>query len=256
MTCPAISLSLSVVSHGQAGLVGDLLNDLQQYAVNVCLEVLLTVNVPEALPDSLAHLPFAVKVIHNLSPLGFGENHNRAFRLARGDFFCVINPDIRISSTVFPALLNVLKDAGVGIVAPLVVNNMGKIEDSARFFPSPLKIICKALGRCRGRDYVIGDACIFPDWVGGMFMLFRCEIYRQTGGFNQKFFLYYEDVDLCARVWLQGLKVVLVPQVSVTHDARRSSHAKIRYLLLHIRSMVQFFISPTYWRVLYLRRAG
>lgn len=247
-------LSLSVVSHGQAELVEALLNDLRQYAGNVAIEVLLTVNVPEVLPASLSDLPFSLKTIFNSSPLGFGENHNRAFSQAQGVFFGVINPDIRLNSAVFPVLLEALQDAGVGVVAPLVVNNQGDIEDSARVFPSPLKILCKALGRCRGRDYEIKDACILPDWVGGMFMLFRSEVYRQTGGFNEKFFLYYEDVDLCARLWLQGLNVMLVPQVRVTHDARRSSHKRLRYLRLHLGSMAKFFISPTYWRALYLRR--
>lgn len=250
------TLSLSVVSHGQAALVCALLNDLQACAGGSGLEVLLTVNVPEELPESLRRLPFSVRIIHNPIPLGFGENHNRAFRMAEGDFFCIVNPDIRIASDIFPALLKALKDDRIGIVAPLVLGITGNVEDSARLFPTPLKIICKALGRCKGGDYVIGTRCIFPDWVGGMFMLCRSEVYRRIGGFDEKFFLYYEDVDLCARVWLLGLQVVLVPQVSVIHDARRSSHKKLPYLLRHVRSMAQFFISPTFWHALYLRKTG
>ncbi len=87
-------------------------------------------------------------------------------------------------------------------------------------------------------------------------MLFRRDVYQVLRGFNQSFFLYYEDVDLCARVWLKGLKVALVPQVSVMHDARRSSHKKASYLFHHMRSIARFFLSPTYWRAMYLRRAG
>ena len=254
MTIARATLSLSVVSHGQAALVCALLNDLQTYGRNIGLEVLLTLNVSEELPESLTQLAFPVKTIRNPIPLGFGENHNRALRLAEGDFFCVVNPDIRIVSDIFPALLNAVKDVRVGVVAPLVLDSTGQIEDSARFFPTPLKIICKASGRCKGGDYVIGNSCIFPDWVGGMFMLFRREVYLQTGGFDEKFFLYYEDVDLCARVWLLGLKVALLPQVSVIHEARRSSHKNLPYFLHHVRSMVRFFISPTFWRALYLRK--
>lgn len=254
MTIARVTLSLSVVSHGQAALVCALLNDLQTYGRSISMEVLLTVNVPEEFSESLTQLAFPVKTIRNPIPLGFGENHNRAFRLAEGDFFCVVNPDIRIVSDIFPALLNAVKDVRVGVVAPLVLDGTGQIEDSARFFPTPLKILCKAWGRCKGGDYVIGNSCIFPDWVGGMFMLFRREVYRQTGGFDEKFFLYYEDVDLCARVWLLGLKVALLPQVSVIHEARRGSHKNFPYFLHHVRSMLRFFISPTFWRALYLRK--
>ena len=246
---------MSVVSHRQAALVCALINDLQIHGRGISLEVLLTVNVPEQLSESLTHLAFPVKIIKNPIPLGFGENHNRAFRLAKGDFFCVVNPDIRISSDIFPALLNAAKDIRVGVVAPLVLDSAGQIEDSARFFPTPLKIICKVFGRCKGGDYVIGNSVIFPDWTAGMFMLLRSEVYRQTGGFDPKFFLYYEDVDLCARLWLMGLRVALIPQVSVTHEARRSSHRKLPYFLHHVRSMLRFFISPTFRRALSLRKA-
>lgn len=232
-----------------------LLDDLQTYCDTGALEVVLTLNIPEDLPASLAHLRLPLKIIRNPSALGFGENHNRAFRQASGEFFCVLNPDLRLDSDVFPLLLAGLRDASVGVAAPLVLNQQGEIEDSARRFPTPLKLLCKLLGRCRGGDYAIADATVYPDWVGGMFMAFRQEVYRQMGGFNEKFFLYYEDVDLCARIWLRGLKVALIPQARVTHDARRSSHGNLRFLRMHVRSMLRFFLSGTCWRAIWLRRA-
>lgn len=254
LTAARETVSLSVVSHGQAALVNALLNDLRSYGSGIVLEVFLTVNIPEALPDSLANLPFPVKIIYNSHPLGFAENHNRALGQAAGAFFCIVNPDIHIGTDIFPVLLNAAQNLKTGIVAPLVTDGAGKIENSARFFPTPLNIICKACGGCRGGDYAIGDTCVFPDWVGGMFMLCRREVYQLTRGFDEKFFLYYEDVDLCARVWLLGLDVVLVPQASVVHDARRSSHKQWSYFLHHIRSMSRFFLSLTFWRASYLRR--
>lgn len=252
MTHPV--LSLSVVSHGQLALVEALLGDIQKHCDPVYLEVLLTLNIPEEAPAWLEHLPFALKIIRNQSPQGFGRNHNHAFEEAKGQFFCVVNPDIRMDSDVFPALLAVLNTASVGVVAPMVVNAGGSVEDSARRFPTPLKILGKVFWRSGRRDYAIGEAPIFPDWVGGMFMLFRRETYQQISGFNEKFFLYYEDVDLCARIWLTGLSVVLTPHARVTHEARRSSHEKAAYLAMHIRSMMRFFLSGTFCKAMYLRR--
>jgi N-acetylglucosaminyl-diphospho-decaprenol L-rhamnosyltransferase len=156
---------------------------------------------------------------------------------------------------IFPTLMAGLGDACVGIVAPRVVDGVGAVEDSARRFPTPLKILCKLVGRCVGSDYSILDAPIYPDWVGGMIMVMRSEVFQDLQGFNQKYFLYYEDVDLCARVWLKGLKVVLLPTVSATHMARRSSHRKARYLWIHIRSMLRFFLSPTFLRLMCTRTA-
>jgi N-acetylglucosaminyl-diphospho-decaprenol L-rhamnosyltransferase len=255
-TMTRAAVSLSIVSHGQAALVAALLDDLQKHCNPTSLEVVLTVNIPEELPASLAHLSFPLKLIHNASPLGFGENHNHAFLQAEGGFFCVVNPDVRMDSDVFPVLLASLRVASVGVVAPLVVDGNGTVEDSARRFPTPLKILCKLFGRCAGGDYVIGSLPIYPDWVAGMFMLFRREVYQELGGFNEKFFLYYEDVDLCARIWLKGLRVALIPQARVTHDARRSSHKNAAYLLVHSRSMLRFFLSAAFRRVMVLRMKG
>ena len=99
-----VTLTLSVVSHGQSELVSALLDDLRRHCPGTSLEVVLTINVPEELPEAFTQMPFPVDIRHNLSPLGFGENHNRAFQQAGGDFFCVINPDIRVASDIFPTL--------------------------------------------------------------------------------------------------------------------------------------------------------
>lgn len=247
-------LTLSIVSHGQIGLVSLLLADIEKHCDASSVEVILTLNMPEQLPVTLEMLAFTIKVIENPSALGFGSNHNQAFRRARGEFFGVLNPDVRIDSDVFALLMADLKMPLAGVVAPLVVDELGAIEDSARRFPTPLKILCKLFGRCKGGDYVIDEEPVYPDWVGGMFMLFHRDVYQQLGGFNEKFFLYYEDVDLCARIWLKGLRVVLIPQARVTHEARRSSHQNAAYLLMHIRSMARFFLSATFFKVLLLRR--
>lgn len=244
------SIAISVVSHGQIELVAALLRDLATHCSNIGLEVILTLNVPEELPASINQLPYSLKVLRNASPLGFGENHNRAFQYAKAPFFCVINPDIRIAADIFLVLMNGLDSPDVGVIAPLIVNGDGAIEDSARKFPTPLKILCKLFRGCRRSDYPIGGSMIEPDWVGGMFMLFRRNIYERLGGFDQKFFMYYEDVDLCARIRLMGLRVVMTPEVRATHLARRSSHSNVAYSLVHIRSMLHFFGSLVFVKVM------
>jgi GT2 family glycosyltransferase len=249
-------ISISVVSHGQGHLVGGVLADLAGFVDATQFEVILTKNIPEWLPFSVEDLPYPVKIVDNVTPKGFGANHNAAFRLAAGEWFCVMNPDIRMNDNPFPALLGCLDNPGIAVAAPLVLAIGGGVEDSARRFPSPAKILCKALGGCKGSDYSIADSPIRPDWVGGMFMLLPCSVYEKAGGFDERYFLYYEDVDLCARLRLMGHEVVLCPSAKVVHHARRSSHSNLRYLRWHIRSMVRFFLSPVYRRVLYGKQAA
>ena len=146
-----------------------------------------------------------------------------------------------------------LKDSSVGVAAPLVVDENGATEDSARRFPTPLKILSKAFGRCKGDDYIVKDEAIFPDWVGGMFMLFRRETFEQLGGFDPRYFLYYEDVDLCARLRLRGYEVALCPDAKVVHHAQRSSHRNFKYLTWHLASMLRFFASPPFLKICWIR---
>ncbi len=244
-------ISISVVSHGQGDLVGRVLADLAGFVDATRFEVILTKNIPERLPFSVEDLPYPVKIVENVVPKGFGANHNAAFRLAAGRWFCVTNPDIRLNDNPFQALLECLDNPGAGVAAPLALGVQDEIEDSARRFPSPLKILCKAIGGCKGSDYAITESPIYPDWVGGMFMLFPCSVYEKAGGFDERYFLYYEDVDLCARLRLMGHEVILCPRAKVVHQARRSSHRNLRYLRWHLGSMMRFFLSPVYWRVLY-----
>ena len=239
-------ISISVVSHGQIDLVENLLHDIDEHCRASSVELILTLNLEEALPFAAYSFSFPVKVVRNPAPLGFAANHNQAFMHATGKFFCVTNPDIRFDKDPFPALLSCLQNPSIGVAAPVVVGVNGAVEDSARRFPTPLKILCKVFGGCKGGDYVLKDETIFPDWVGGMFMLFSSGVFREIGGFDTRFFLYYEDVDLCARLTLRGYRVAVCHDASAVHHARRASHTNLRYLWWHVASALRFFLSPVY----------
>ncbi|MFZ2296162.1 MAG: glycosyltransferase family 2 protein [Polaromonas sp.] len=242
-------ISISVVSHSQIGLVAQLLRDIDEHCRGASFELILTLNLDEKLPFALDSFSYPIELIRNAAPMGFAANHNQAFTRASGRYFCVMNPDIRLSSNPFNALLACLEDSSVGVAAPLVLGVDSQVEDSARHFPGPLKILNKAFGSGDGPDYVINDLPILPDWVGGMFMLFPRSIFERLGGFDKRYFLYYEDVDICARLRLLGYKVLVCPQAKVTHHAQRSSHRSFKYLRWHLRSMARFFLSPVYWRL-------
>lgn len=213
-------------------LVGELL------AFPEVSQIILTLNVPEsvALPDDAR-----VTVIGNAQPKGFGANHNAAFACCTQTFFCPLNPDIEFDRNPFPALSTALGDKRVALVAPLVRSPDGNIEDSMRHFPTPGSLLMKALGGSDGR-YIVreGEAEFSPEWVAGMFMLFRSRDFHDLGGFDERFFLYYEDVDICVRVWRKGMRILACPKAGVIHDARRDSRRSLRHLRWHLGSMARF----------------
>jgi N-acetylglucosaminyl-diphospho-decaprenol L-rhamnosyltransferase len=236
-------VSISIVSHGQAALVDALLRDLAEH-VATPIELLLTVNIPEAATPDLSRLPFPARAVHNAKPRGFGANHNAAFRESHGEFFCVVNPDIRLESDPFPALLSCLLRPDAGLTAPRIHSPRGAVEDNARRFPTVWTILRKALGGALEIDYpVTGTDPVVADWVAGMFMLFPRNVFEEIGGFDERYFLYYEDVDLCARLGARGRRVLLCQAATVIHDARRQSRRSLRYLRWHFASMIRFFLT-------------
>lgn len=235
-------ISISIVSHGQGELVAQALRDLSALVKQSEFEVLLTLNVPELLLFASEDFPYPLRVIENLAPQGFGANHNGAFRQASGKWFCVMNPDIRLSANPFPFMLVELERFQGTVIAPITVSPQGQYEDSVRRFPTPLSLAMKAFGAGDGRyPYAPGDDTFPADWVGGMFMLFSAGDFRRLDGFDEGFFLYYEDVDICARVWRMGGKVLACPGATVIHDAQRTSRRRLRYLRWHISSMARYF---------------
>lgn len=230
-------ISISIISHSHGAMVERLVAELL-----TCPEIeqiLVTRNIPESLD-----LPKddRILVLDNIVPVGFASNHNRAFHHCTQLYFCPLNPDIQLLGNPFPPLLAAMENTEAAIVAPLVRNPSGSLEDSLRSFPTLYSLLLKALkvsdGRCNIKE---GQSVVYPEWVAGMFMLFRSSNFRQLDGFDPKFFLYYEDVDICVRTWKAGMKVLACPSVSVIHDAQRASHRNLRFLRWHISSMARYF---------------
>lgn len=246
-------LSLSIVSHGHSAYIVRLLTQLAALERRD-FEVILTLNLPEDLPLDLARLPFKVTVVHNARPRGFSANHNAAFRISNGENFVIMNPDIKLINDPFPELLSMLDGKSHSIFAPLIVGAEGHIEDSARHFPSPYRLLKRVAGRAfkvRLRPDVVpqNDHVLMPDWVAGMFLLIPRATYQMLNGFNEAYFLYFEDVDFCARAQLAGCQILVNKNIRVIHEAQRDSHRKMRFLLWHSKSACKFFVSAAYFRI-------
>ncbi len=201
--------------------------------------IIVTLNIPEKNHISRNE---KITLIENSERKGFSANNNAAFLHCKTQYFCVVNPDIECLSNPFPQLVQSLDDPSVAVAAPLVTKGDGGIEVTARRFPSVASLAMKSIGRA-SEDYPlrIHDDILYPHWIAGMFMLFRTKDYRAVGGFDENFYLYYEDVDICARLWESGRRVLICPSVFVVHNARRSSHRYWRYRLWHARGLIRYF---------------
>lgn len=234
-------ITLSIVSHGQGEMIRQLLSDLDCFVkASQQLQIIITCNIPEQVTfNSNVH---SLEVVANKQPKGFGANHNHAFELAKGNWFCVLNPDIRITQDPFAELVSALQKNAASLVSPKIVNSFGEREDNVRYFPTLLNTISRIVGFQNAVfPQPSTDKAYCADWVGGMFMFFDSVCFKSVGGFDEGFFLYYEDADICTRLWQQKRKVLVAPSVIAIHDAQRTSHRNFKYLLWHLKSMLRYF---------------
>lgn len=230
-------VTVSIVSHGNGWMAEQLVNQLLAQAP--VAKIVLTLNIEEAL-----NLPATdrLEIIRNSRPKGFGANHNAAFRHCQTEFFCVLNPDVVLTQPIFEGLITEMRHAGAVLAAPAAVSLSGVPADSWRQFPTFGNLFLKAIGR--DPSVILPDPKVdtmFPAWVGGMCQLFESAAYQELNGFDEGYFLYYEDVDICARVWQAGYRLVACPKIVVTHGAQRASRHNCRHIRWHAMSMVRYF---------------
>ncbi|MEB0110429.1 glycosyltransferase [Variovorax sp. RTB1] len=235
----APAITVSIVSHGQLALIEPLLDQLARYSNAVVAKVVLTINVPE--PDILAGRTWAFPVerIENRTPMGFGANHNQAFTRCTTPWFLVLNPDIRLDSDVLTPLLAQAAPTS-GLLTPRILEPGKSVPEQHRATITPREILTR-----RKAGYVRPQV---PAWIPGLFMLFRSEAYAAIDGFDERFFMYGEDFDICARIQLAGWRLQVGEDLVARHDAQRASHAKAKHLYWHVTSLLKVWASATFWR--------
>lgn len=246
------ALTFSIVSHGHAQMVSELLSQLDSNDSLYGSHVIVTVNCFEVFEIHI-YKNILVKFIVNKHPLGFGANHNNAFKFCDTLWFIILNPDLKIiKDEPFTYAINSItsNSSCIGVLAPAVVNEFGILEDSARSNITPLSLI-KRLLFGRVSEFSL-DNKVIPDkfvWFAGMCLLFNASAFKAVDGFDERFFLYCEDYDICARLYNSGYVLQFVPSAIVEHGAQRDSHKSIKYLIWHLTSIFKVWTSSTFWKI-------
>jgi GT2 family glycosyltransferase len=232
-------ITVSIVSHGQLPLIKPLLEQLDRYSHAMVEKVILTINIPE--PDVLegAAWRFPVERIDNPAPMGFGANNNQAFARCQTSWFLVLNPDIRFEGDVLAPLVAQAAPKS-GLLTPRILEPGKRTPEQHRAVITPYEIVAR-----KRPGYV---RPVVPHWIPGLFMLFRSDAYREIGGFDERFFMYGEDFDICARTQLAGWKLQVAEDLLALHDARRASRTDTKHLYWHVTSLLKVWSSGAFWR--------
>ncbi len=188
---------------------------------------------------------------------GFGAGHNHAFsRVADADFFLVANPDLEFSPSSLAAGLAFFEThPDVGLLAPALIEPEGGLRPACFRYPDLITLLARLAGgtwarkrsyRYECRDWDPCETRLNPPLVSGCYMLFRSSLYAQLGGFDTRYFLYFEDFDLSVRA-NRLAHTAYLPAMKVNHQGGGAGRKGIRHVMLYFRSAFRFF-SAHGWR--------
>lgn len=252
------ALTISIVSHRHGPMLARLLEQSDAQPSLTGLRVLVTLNLPEETLDVSRYSKLELIVIRNSVQRGFGANHNAAFQRCITPWFGVLNPDLLLTER--EPFTHTLETAQalprVGVIAPQIVAADRTPEDSVRANLTPWSLVCRVILRERSpldaRRASQQGAPFY--WLAGMCLLIDTEAFREVGGFDERFFLYCEDYNLCARLYNSGYAVATDPTAQIVHEAQRDSHRSLRHMRWHLVSLLKVWLSAAFWRVTFTSR--
>jgi len=200
-----------------------------------------------------AHFP-QVRVIENGANLRFSKGNNVGIQLSTGQYILILNPDTIVHEGALDRWIQFAdRHPECGAFGCRVLNTDGSYQGSARPFPTIWRDLIGAL--CLRRLGYLSSAFVSDtyvgwngdtertiDWQSGCCVMFRGELLRRLGGFDEQFLYYYEDVDLCRRVWKAGYPILYTPEVTITHLGGQSTmHARSFFEIEKYRNRYRYF---------------
>jgi GT2 family glycosyltransferase len=233
---PSTDLSVVVVNWNTRERLHACLASLENYLSGVTHEVIVVDNASsDGSPDMVEEQFPAVRLIRNEDNVGFGRANNQAMRVAQGKWFLLLNSDTELFDDSVADLFDAIRDEqDIGVAHCSLRFPDGRQQFSTYRFPSLKLALLEDLGLYKfmsderaGKALLAGywdyDEERDVDWVAGAFMLMPRAVFDATNGFDERLFMYGEDLEWCQRIRDHGWRIRFFPQASVTHFDHTSS---------------------------------
>ncbi|MEK7389349.1 MAG: glycosyltransferase family 2 protein [Elusimicrobiota bacterium] len=252
-----LELLISIVHYNTPGILSRCLDALGAEGSGLNMHIVVV--------DNASHPPLDgaeisarpnVTLIRNTVNAGFGTANNQALRAWDAEAYLVLNPDVIVAPGTLGELLRRLRQsAEVGLIGPRLRFTDGGLQRSCRRLPTLRAVLIRGFLSQESasrftaiRKYLMEDEVINAptrvDWMLGSSLLIKRDALRRVGGFDERFFMYYEDVDLCHRINLAGWGVEYHPDVEWIHEYLRQSARpgqwKLRFA--HFTSAMRFLL--------------
>lgn len=228
-------LSIITVGYKSEKTIGPFLDSIQKNRDGISKEIIVVDNYPVDKGASVAEKhSLKPRVIRNTENVGFSTAINQGIKVSQGKYILIINPDTRIIGSALKYLLDFAKKTPkLGAVAPRLLNNDGQIQPSCSKFPTIWNAIKYNFFGCKNcfKKYNPGDQTVQVEVAVMAAFLVPKSTFDYVGGLDERFFLYYEDVEFCRRLFQFGLPVYYLPAAKIQH-----AHGASGNFVSHLKS--------------------
>ncbi len=244
-----ITVSAAVVTYNDLNRVPDTIKSIVDNTKKYPLKLYVIDNAStDGTADLIENGGQAIVLRQNRN-LGFGAAHNKVLAEDLGKYHFVINPDINFDTDVLSDMVDYFEqNPDVVMAMPKILNHDGTEQKLPKERPTFKKLFFGRLSNKIRSDYIWANRELIEpteiDFCSGCFFCIRTDAFKKLCGFDDRYFMYLEDADLSLMAKRKG-KVMLLPQVSVTHAWERESSKSLKYLFIHIMSCFKFLFK---WR--------
>jgi GT2 family glycosyltransferase len=251
-----MELSIVTISMNHGHYLRGLCKSLHREGKDIKFEMILIDNCSSDDTQQIIRKEFPwVRLITNKRVRSFSYNNNKGFYFSRGRYFLALNPDIKVFQGALKTLISFMDvHPAVGMCGPKLLNPDLSIQPSCRKYSTPLILLLRGLKLDKllsSQTGVIADYMMNSmnrktpqdvNWLTGSAMMIRREAFRDIKGFDEHYPLYFEDQDLCRRMWEKGWRVSYVPSAAMIHYYARESAKNYfnKKARMHYRSMFYY----------------
>ena len=256
-----MDLSIIIVNFHHSHMLGDCLDSINRTIQKTQFEVILVDNSDKDTGlEAILKLYPKTLFINNLKNVGFARANNQGAKVANGDFLLFINPDTILTEGAAESMLNYIRsDSSIGILGPKVLNPDQTIQYSCRRFPTVWSGLFNRYSLATrffpnnrySRDYLMLDyghnSIRSVDWVSGCCMMTSNSTFKKVNGFDESYFLFIEDVDLCQIIKKKGLRVVYFPNAKILHKIS-SSNSRLTFQVIIKRHKGMIYYNQKHYK--------
>ncbi len=257
-----VKLSIIIINWNGVEVIPECLESIYLHPPKCKFEVIVWDNA--STDDSVniieKNYPQVILVKHPKN-IGFAKGNNLAAKIASGEYLLLLNSDTVILDNALDTIMAFIDDVpDMGVLGCNLLNADGSLQFSAGRFPNILSEFLDQMMLSRYvsySKYTKGNyqQIFSPDWITGACMLIKKEEFEKIGGFDESYFMFFEDMDLCKRLRLNGRKIVYYPEAKIIHKKGWSSQTVLGKMIVEDQKSTYRFVRKYYsvWQLFFFR---